>query len=115
MESYTGPFIYHYFFQEKAKFKRKKLLGQKMEDTIQKEASIAAPASHVREKILSASGDNASSLMAKLVQSAAVSRPKPYVPLPIASTPSVNQPKQERLEVASQWCHASGSTNKKES
>ncbi|XP_047958159.1 ubinuclein-1-like isoform X2 [Salvia hispanica] len=85
--------------REKANFKRKKL-GQKMEDTIEKEASIVAPALHVPEKILSASCDNASSLMAKLVQSAAVSRPKPYVTLPVASTPSVNKPKRERVKAS---------------
>ena len=71
-----------------------------MEDTIEKEASIVAPALHVPEKILSASCDNASSLMAKLVQSAAVSRPKPYVTLPVASTPSVNKPKRERVKAS---------------
>ncbi|KAL1533579.1 ubinuclein-1-like isoform X1 [Salvia divinorum] len=86
--------------REQAKVKRKKVLAQKMEDTIRKEASIVGPASHVPEKILPASRDNASSLMAKLAQSAAVSQPEPYVPLPVASIPSVDKPKQERVKAS---------------
>ncbi|XP_042040487.1 ubinuclein-1-like isoform X1 [Salvia splendens] len=79
--------------RDQEKVKRKKVLAQKLEDT-----SIVSPA--LPEKVLSESHDHASSLMAKLVQSAAVSQPEPYVPMPVVSNSSVDKPKQGRVKAS---------------
>ncbi|KAL1543785.1 ubinuclein-1-like isoform X1 [Salvia divinorum] len=81
--------------RDQEKVKRKKVLAQKIEDN-----SIVSPALHIPEKVLPESHDHASSLMAKLVQSAAAYQPEPYVPLPVASNSSVDKPKQERVKAS---------------
>lgn len=82
--------------QDQEKVRRKKVLAQNLEDSVRREAGIVSPALHIPEKIMSESRDHASPLMTKLVQSAAVSQPEPYVPLPVASVHNVDKPKQER-------------------
>ncbi|XP_057795682.1 ubinuclein-1-like isoform X3 [Salvia miltiorrhiza] len=82
------------------KVKRKKVLAQKLEDTIRREGSVVSPAMHFHEKILLESRDHASPLLTKLVHSAAVSLPEPYVPFPVASVPNVDKPKQERVKAS---------------
>ncbi|KAH6782630.1 hypothetical protein C2S51_007923 [Perilla frutescens var. frutescens] len=79
--------------RDQEKIKRKKVIAQKMEDTIRREASV-------HEKNLLDSRDLASPLMTNLVQSAAVSLSEPYVPVPVASFPNVDKPKQERLKAS---------------
>lgn len=86
-------FTTNFLCQDQEKVKRKKVLAQKLEDT-----SIVSPA--VPEKVLSESHDHASSLMAKLVQSAAVSEPEPYVPMPVVSNSSVDKPKKDRVKAS---------------